>query len=260
VKSVVAHVRPGSGPKGRVTIVKGTMLRFTPSNWNVPQTVRIRGVQDSNVKNDAVTLLVKASGLRPRELAVTILDNEPSKPVFTSTPNTFAVVNLLYTYDAEASGLPSPTYSLVNPPGGMTIDDASGLLQWTPANAGSVDVTVRATNSLKAVDQTFTLSVAADQPPVAFIISPQDGATISGANSEFFGGSTDDYATYKAEFYIDGQLAYTDSNREAHYHLNGAHNLFNTTALSNGQHTLTMKVYDDAQQVGETSVTVTVAN
>jgi hypothetical protein len=42
----------------------------------------------------------------------------------------------------------------------------------------------------------------------------------------------------KAEFYIDGQLVYTDNNREGHYHLNGGHNLFDTTALSNGEHTL----------------------
>jgi glucose/arabinose dehydrogenase len=259
-KAVVAHVRPGAGPKGKVTIVKGAMLRFTPANWNVPQTVRVRGVQDPNVKNDSLTLLVKAPGLRPREFAVTILDNEPSKPVFTSAPKTTAVVNLLYAYDAEASGLPAPTFSLLNPPAGMTIDSATGLVQWTPTTTGTVSVTVRATNSLKAVDQEYMLVVGADQAPTAFIIAPKNGDTISGTNSEFFGGSTDDYGTYKAEFSIDGQLVYTDTNREAHYHLNGAHNLFDTTTLTNGQHTLLMKVYDDAQQVGEMSVTVTVAN
>jgi hypothetical protein len=142
----------------------------------------------------------------------------------------------------------------------MTIDAESGLVEWMPASIGPVNVTVRAENARRAVDQTFTLSVEADQPPAAFIISPKQGDTVSGAHAEFFGGSTDDYGTYKAEFYIDDQLAYTDANREAHYHINGSHNLFDTTALSNGTHTLKLKVYDDAQQTGEASVTVTVAN
>jgi hypothetical protein len=102
--------------------------------------------------------------------------------------------------------------------------------------------------------------VKPDVPPTAFIIEPQNADTLSGANAEFFGGSQDDYGTYQAEFYIDDQIAYTDMNREAHYHINGGHDLFDTTTLSNGQHTLKMVVYDDAGQTGLATVTVTVAN
>jgi hypothetical protein len=104
------------------------------------------------------------------------------------------------------------------------------------------------------------VTVSPDQPPTAFILQPLTGSTISGTHAEFYGGGSDDYATYKAEFHIDGQVAYTDSNREGHYHLNGAHNLFDTTTLSNGQHTLKLIVYDDKDQPGEASVVINVSN
>ena len=140
------------------------------------------------------------------------------------------------------------------------IDPVIGLITWTPATLGDFDVTVRATNTKGFVDQSFSLTVAADQPPTAFIIQPGDGDTVSGTHAEFFGGSTDDYGTYKAEFYIDGILKFTDLNRDAHYHLNGAHNLFDTTVLTNGAHTLKLVVYDDLQQSAEQEVSITVAN
>jgi hypothetical protein len=142
----------------------------------------------------------------------------------------------------------------------MTIDLTSGLLRWTPTALGNFPVTVRAENEKGAREVNFQLTVNPDQAPTAFISQPVAGAALSGAASEFFGGGNDDYATTKAEFYIDGQLVYTDSNREGHYHFNGAHNRFDTTLLANGSHTLKLVVYDDKNQSGEASVTVTVAN
>ena len=138
--------------------------------------------------------------------------------------------------------------------------DVGGLLTWTPAATGDFDVTIHAENSAGSADQSFTLTVASDMPPVAFIIEPREGDTASGTNAEFFGGSVDDYGTYQAEFFIDGGLADTDSNREAHYHIHGAHALFDTTVLTNGPHTLSMKVTDDKQQTDTATVNVTVAN
>ena len=55
-------------------------------------------------------------------------------------------------------------------------------------------------------------------------------------------------------------LRFTDTSRENHYHINGAHQLFDTTALSNGTHTLKMIVYDDKDQTAIATVQVTVAN
>lgn len=259
-KAVLVRTRIASGPRGRASVLRGALLRFTPGNWNVPQRVVLQGVQDANRADEAVAFAVRAAGYLDREIAVAIHDNDPTRPLFTSTPKQQTVANLPYAYAPEVQGRPAPTFALVAGPDGMTIDETTGALAWTPASTGDFAVTIRATNSRGATDQSFTLTVNADTPPVAFIISPQAGAIVTGANAEFFGGSLDDYGTLKAEFYIDGQLTYTDSNREAHYHLGGAHNLFDTTTLSDGPHTLRLVVTDDADQTGEASVAVTVAN
>ena len=90
--------------------------------------------------------------------------------------------------------------------------------------------------------------------------APADGATVSGATAEFFGSASDDYGCSKCEFYIDDVLVFTDTTRENHFHIHGSHNLWDTTLLSNGPHTLKMKVFDDKNQAATSTVQVTVAN
>jgi hypothetical protein len=67
-------------------------------------------------------------------------------PTITSTPVTTAAVGELYTYDVDATGDPAPTYSLTTFPSGMTINENTGLIEWTPAAPGDADVTVVASN------------------------------------------------------------------------------------------------------------------
>ena len=53
-----------------------------------------------------------------------------------------------------------PTYSLVNPPAGMTVRAGSGLIEWTPKAAGSVSVTAELTDTDGAkASRTFTITV-----------------------------------------------------------------------------------------------------
>ncbi|MCU7492031.1 MAG: T9SS type A sorting domain-containing protein [Ignavibacteria bacterium] len=84
------------------------------------------------------------------------------EPVITSSPVTAATVGELYSYDVNAAGTPAPTYSLTaSPDVAMTIDPATGLIQWTPALAGTFQVSVKADNGLNpAAVQTFTITVA----------------------------------------------------------------------------------------------------
>jgi glucose/arabinose dehydrogenase len=257
---VKVRVRPTSGQKGKINVQKGALLLFTPKNWDTPQTVRVRGKQDANSLDQNVTLTVKAKGYQSVPVSVVVHDDDPAKPHIIATFQRRTVVGLPYEFDVEATGVPAPTFSLLQAPEGMTIDSATGVISWTPPETGSFVVQVQAENTKGQNRESFTLTVTEDTPPTAFILQPVSGATISGANAEFFGGGTDDYATVKGEFYVDGQLVYTDINREGHYHINGAHNLFDTTKLSNGPHTLKLVVYDDKNQSGEASVTVTVSN
>jgi len=259
-KAVLVRVRQSAGPTRRTKVLRGTLLRFTPKNWDRPQTVILWGLQDHNRDDESVAYAVRATGYLEREVAVSVHDNDPIRPLFVSAPKQQAVVNLPYTYTPEVHVRPAATFQLAGAPDGMTIDTATGAIAWTPSATGDFPVTLRATNARGSTDQSFTLTVAADAAPVAFIVSPHEGEIVAGASAEFFGGSLDDYGTAKAEFYVDGQLAYTDANREAHYHFGGAHNLFDTTALADGPHTLRMVVTDDAAQTGEASVAITVAN
>ena len=96
--------------------------------------------------------------------------------------------------------------------------------------------------------------------PRAIISSPRTGDTASGTDAEFFGDGRDNGQVVRAAFYVDDVLRYTDVNREGHYHIGGAHNLWNTTRLSNGIHTLKLTVFDNQGKSGSHVVKVRVAN
>ena len=89
-------------------------------------------------------------------------------PVITSSAVTTGSVGQLYSYDVNASGNPTPTYSLTQNPSGMTIDPTSGLIQWTPSATGNVNVTVKASNGISPdATQSFTINVqSTNTPPI----------------------------------------------------------------------------------------------
>ena len=84
-------------------------------------------------------------------------------PVFRSVPVSIAVLNGYYTYSAEATGNPSPSYALNVAPSGMSIDPVSGLITWEANVPGSHAIEVRASNGVGPGDvQKFTLIVTED--------------------------------------------------------------------------------------------------
>ncbi len=244
-----------------VTVTGGSSLTFTPANFATPQMVTISAAEDADSVNDSAIIAIQALGLLAQTVNITVTDNETIAPVFTSTPDTSAVVSATYSYQAIASGLPAPTFSLTTSPGGMTINPDTGIIMWTPAALGTFPVTISANNGTAPdASQSFDLQVVADQPPVAVITQPYPGEIVSGTNAEWFGDGMDDVATTQAEFSIDGVLVYTDVNNGGHYHIGGTHLLWNTTLLSNGAHTLRMTVTDTAGQIGSIEIEVIVAN
>ncbi|NWF74169.1 MAG: putative Ig domain-containing protein [Nitrospirae bacterium] len=100
-------------------------------------------------------------------------------PVITSTPILTGKVGTAYRYDVNATDPngDSLTYRLVAPiPAGMTINQATGLISWTPSAKGSFPVTVRVTDvgGLFA-QQSFTVTVAANAAPVIDSRPPTTG-------------------------------------------------------------------------------------
>lgn len=244
-----------------VTVTGGASLTFTTANWGQAQTVTVGAAEDADAADDSATVTITASGLSARTVAVTARDNDAAAPVITSTAIIAAVAGVAYRYDVEATGLPAPTFSLDSTVAGMTIAGTTGVISWTPAAAGGFPVTVRAANGVVPdATQTFTITVAADQPPTCLLTRPTANEVVSGATAEFYGDGMDDVGTVRAEFYVDGQLRSTDVGTSGHYHFGGTHNLWNTTALADGAHTARMVVVDTAGQTCAREVTITSVN
>ena len=94
-------------------------------------------------------------------------------PLFNSTPELVGEPNVAYAYQVEASGTPAPTFSLIAAPAGMTIDEATGFLQWTSSadQLGDNDVTIRASNVAGHADQSFSIRVQWTAPTIVSVPS-----------------------------------------------------------------------------------------
>ncbi|MCG3112741.1 MAG: IPT/TIG domain-containing protein [Candidatus Manganitrophus sp. SB1] len=127
----------------------------------------------------------------------------PAPPTITSTPVTTGNVGQAYSYQATATGTTPITWSLVSPPSGMTIGSTTGLVTWTPGNAGSFPVTVRATNSLGSVDQSYTIVVS----------TPADtGLRSPNANAADTGGDGNGYQTTPTNAHADDTANAVDTD------------------------------------------------
>ena len=73
---------------------------------------------------------------------------ENQKPSFTSTPVEAAMQNEAYEYTAVATDPEDDaiTYSLDTFPTGMTIGASTGVVDWTPTEAATESVVIRATD------------------------------------------------------------------------------------------------------------------
>jgi len=84
-------------------------------------------------------------------------------PTITSTAVTGATINLLYTYDVNATDPDGDTltYSLTTNPTGMIINSSTGFITWTPtiAQIGDNDVEVKVSDGKLSDSQVFVIEV-----------------------------------------------------------------------------------------------------
>lgn len=88
--------------------------------------------------------------------------------------------------------------------------------------------------------------------PIANITAPASNATVSGPTTISV-NATDNVSVTKVEVYVDAGLSKTLTTAPYTYG-------WNATGLSNGAHTLSVKAYDAAGNVGTSTVTVNVVN
>jgi hypothetical protein len=178
-------------------------------------------------------------------------------PRFGSTPVSAGMAGLQYSYDANASDPDGDTivYSLAKGPEGMAIDNATGMMTWTPARAGSFPVTIKASDGkgLEA-SQDFTVLVANRTKPRIELISPSEGQKVKGqvtASGRTIKGTL---AVIKVELRVDsGDWAEANGTATWTFQLD-------TTRLQNGRHTLQARVFDGMDYGVSANRTITVDN
>ena len=159
-----------TSPAG-MTIDSGTgLIEWTPTNEQVGN-------------NDVVAQVTDLAGDTDTQSFTITVTNVNDPPVITSTPVTTATEDILYSYDMDATDPDVGdvlAYSLTTSPAGMTIDAATGLIEWTPTNeqVGDNDVVVQVTDLAGATDtQSFTITVANVNDPPVITSSPVTTAT-----------------------------------------------------------------------------------
>lgn len=127
------------------------------ANWTptAPGTYEITAVAEDN------------EGATTTSAPVTVqIDSNSVAPKINSSAITTAFVGTQYIYDVNASGNPAPVYYLSTKPNGMTINQNTGVISWSPTSAGTYNVTVDAENGVNpSVSQSFTISVSAIRNP-----------------------------------------------------------------------------------------------
>ena len=90
-------------------------------------------------------------------------------PIFAQTVDTIAYVGVPFNYQAVASGVGVPSYSISS--GSWTINSNTGKVSWTPGTTGTVNMTITASNGTNLATQDLTINVLAAPSLPAQLVS-----------------------------------------------------------------------------------------
>ncbi len=110
-----------------------------------------------------------------------VIDPADSPPTITTVPVVTAKVGELYSYDADANGTQPISWTKVSGPGAIAVHPSTGLVTWTPAAPGVVQLTIRASNVAGAVTQNFQITVAPPDVPPSITSTPTLGGFVNEA-------------------------------------------------------------------------------
>ena len=140
-------------------------------------------------------------------------------PVITSTTVTSATKNEPYSYNVDATDSDGDTltYFLTIKPTGMTINAATGLINWTPTATGDYNVTVKVSDGELFTTQSFTVTVEETGTSLVQVqlSSPSNGVTLPPGYITFSWNPVSNATKYQFILYNSlGQVAldWIDSN------------------------------------------------
>ncbi len=136
---------------------------------------------------------------------------------------------------------------------------ASSLILWTAPGDGAYYVSVEGGGTTGNYQLTVgpkqlweSPETPTDEPPTVSIVTPADGASVSGIVT-IEAEADDDVGVKVVEFYIDNIRVYTDDSKPYTYS-------WDTSLYSYGSHTIKVKAYDTALQRAVDRVNATVDN
>lgn len=194
-------------------------------------------------------------GTDEQTFTLTVAANEP--PSVTSTPVVTAIADQPYHYDVEAQD-PNVgdvlTFSLPSAPAGMTIDAATGRIQWTPTSAqvGRQSVTGRVQDAGGlAATQSFTITVQPANRPPGITSTPLLTATSEQPYNYDVDATDPD---------TGDTLSFSLSTAPAGMTINATTGLIQwiPTVAQAGDHSVTVRVQDNGGLFAAQSFTITV--
>ena len=275
---VSAAVSRASGDSD-ISVLSGGALTFTPSNWNVYQTVTLAAAEDEDTDNGQATFLISASGIPDKEITAREQDVGSSGELLVSPAGDFSSSGVeggpfspaSKTYILQNVGSGSIQWTASNSEEWISLSDSGGTLGGASSTtvvvsfnvntdlltAGTYTDTVlfiNTTNGIGTTTRTVSLVVtSADQSdPVVSIQGPSDGATVSGTVSIEVDAS-DDIGIDRVEIYIDDALMGTLTVSPYTY-------AWDSTAVSDGTHSIRATAYDTSGKSAEAEISVTVTN
>jgi len=208
-------------------VINGNISTLTPNaDWNGINTIQFRaddsngGTVDSNVVNLNVTPVNDA-------------------PLIISTPITTGTEGYLYNYDVDATDvdLDILAYALTLSPFGMTIDNTTGLIAWTPdyGQAGLHDVTVQVDDGNGGMaTQSFQINVTnTNVAPVINSFNPPNNVTMDENTTQSFDVTASDFDndTLTYSWYLDSILQGSIINMFDYYADFDSAGVHNVTAI-----------------------------
>ena len=96
--------------------------------------------------------------------------------------------NFPLTIHLTAAANPAPTYTLISGPATMTVNQTTGLVEWTPTatDVGQQSIVVAASNSVGSSQLTIPIEVTADVPVLSLHFNPNSGAAHSATAGMLF--------------------------------------------------------------------------
>ncbi|UCG68634.1 MAG: tandem-95 repeat protein, partial [Thermoplasmata archaeon] len=233
-------------PTGMIINSNTGLIQWTPIN--------------SQVGTNPVTVVVSdESGSTDSQIFTITVSNTNDAPTFTSTPIAAGIEDMVYNYDVNATDMDigdTLTYSLTTYPDTMVIDNATGMITWTPTNSdvGENPVTVKVMDGNGGANtQSFFISISnVNDPPI--IIS---GAVITATQDALYTYDVDaddidfgDTLTYSLTVFPEGMIINSSTGEIS----------WSPANTQVGDNSVLVEVFDGSGEKDSQSFMITVAN